>query len=53
MKWRTKKKRIRRNAEYIAGKIPLAFKNRADRDAWIKDIVTNHPALKRKERGNG
>lgn len=50
MKWRLKKKRIRQKVEYIARKCPLAFKGRADREAWIKAAVANHPALKRKER---
>ena len=50
MKRRLKKKRIKKNAEFIADRIPLAFSGKADRKQWIRDVVTNHPALKRKER---
>lgn len=48
MKWRVKKKQIRRDLDCIADKIPSAFTGKADREAWIRDIIKNHPALKRK-----
>ena len=49
MKYRLKKKLLRRNVETIADKCPLAFKNRADKKAWISEVVTKHPAIMRKE----
>lgn len=45
-KHRRMKKRIKRNAEALADKIPLAFKNETDKRSWINDIVRNHPAVK-------
>ena len=33
------KKQYKKNLRRIAGKIPLAFRGRKDREAWIKDVT--------------
>lgn len=49
MKARIKKKNIRRNAERMAEKLPLALPTKADKKAFVDDIVRRHPALVRKK----
>ena len=47
-KHRRYKKNIRRNAEALAKKLPLALKTGRERREFVREIIKGHPALQRR-----